>query len=83
MVTNADYLIQKYAEAREKMETYPSNDSGFNYWRGVMDTYHNLLSSAFPGWANEGTVGRLVFIYQKTYDEALAACEQNLIKQEI
>ncbi len=78
MISNEQYLVQKFSEAREKMETYPSNDSGFNYWRGVMDTYHNLLSSAFPGWANEGTVGRLVFIYQKTYDEAINIINKSL-----
>ena len=49
MITNAEYLIQKFSEAREKMDSYPSKDSGFNYWRGIMDTYHNLLSLSFPG----------------------------------
>ena len=29
MISNEQYLIQKFSEAREKMETYPSNDSGF------------------------------------------------------
>ena len=77
MISNVEYLIQKFSEAREKMDSYQSKESGFNYWRGIMDTYHNLLSLSFPGWANEGTVGRLVFIYQKTYEEAKALIKNN------
>jgi hypothetical protein len=78
MITNEQYLVQKFSEAREKMETYSSNDSGRDYWRGSMDTYHNLLSSAFPGWAEQGTTGYYVFIEQKTYEEAINLIHKSL-----
>ena len=70
MITNVDYLIQKYAEAREKnldARTYDAEQ----YWRGVMDAYHNMLSAAFDGWAAPNTTGWYVFYEQMTYDEAL------------
>jgi hypothetical protein len=70
MISNVDYLIQKFAEAREKMLD-AANEAGANYWRGSMDTYHNLLSTAFPGWAAPNTTGYYVFIEQMSYDEAL------------
>jgi hypothetical protein len=70
MISNQDYLIQKYSEAREKVQE-ANTDTGLNYWRGVMDTYHNLLSTAFEGWAAPNTTGWYVFIEQMTYDEAL------------
>ncbi len=60
MITNVDYLIQKYAEAREKINE--ANDNyGITYWRGVMDTYHNLLCNSFGNWAEYGTAGYYVF----------------------
>jgi hypothetical protein len=70
MISNVDYLVQKYAEAREKMLD-AANAAGDNYWRGSMDTYHNLLCMAFPGWAAPNTTGYYVFIEQMSYDEAL------------
>lgn len=70
MITNVDYLIQKYAEAREKM-AIAREESGRNYWRGSMDTYHNLLCTAFEGWADHGSTGYYVFYEQMSYDEAL------------
>ena len=48
-----------------------ANEAGANYWRGSMDTYHNLLSTAFNGWAAPNTTGYYVFIEQMSYDEAL------------
>lgn len=71
MISNADYLIQKYAEAREKMMN--SHFADFNYWKGSMDTYHSLLNIAFEGWAAPDTTGWYVFYEQMTYDEALNA----------
>ena len=76
MISNADYLIQKYSEAREKIQE-ANTDTGLNYWRGVMDTYHNLLSNAFGNWAEFGTVGYYVFYEQKTYDQALNCVTAN------
>jgi hypothetical protein len=70
MISNVDYLIQKYSEAREKMRA-AANQAGDNYWRGAMDTYHNLLCNAFPGWADTNSVGYYVFIEQMDYDKAL------------
>jgi hypothetical protein len=70
MISNVDYLIQKYSEAREKMND-SNTESGLQYWRGSMDTYHNLLCAAFPGWAEYGSTGYYVFMEQMTYDEAL------------
>ena len=72
MISNQDYLIQKYAEAREKMLDARTYDAE-QYWRGVMDAYHNMLSAAFDDWAAHGTTGYYVFYEQMTYDEALRA----------
>ena len=69
MITNVDYMIQKYAEAREKnldVRTYDAEQ----YWRGVMDTYQNLLCTSFGNWAEYGTAGYYVFYEQMTYEEA-------------
>lgn len=75
MISNADYLIQKYAEAREKINE-AKDDYGITYWRGVMDTYHSLLS-AFDGWAKPGTTGWYVFYEQMNYDAALCMVERS------
>jgi hypothetical protein len=72
MISNAEYLIQKLAEAKEKQSSYRGDISGAKYWAGVADTYHSLLEF-FPGWANDGTTGYYVFYKEMTYDAALAA----------
>jgi hypothetical protein len=69
MITNVDFLIQKYAEAREKVNNAQGDRTYKTYWQGVMDTYHGLLTY-FKGWASEGT-GFYVFYEGMTYDEAL------------
>jgi len=70
MINNADYLIQKYAEAREKYNS-ANNTEGEMYWKGSMDTYHSLLILGFSGWAERGSTGYYVFMEGLTYDEAL------------
>jgi hypothetical protein len=62
---NEDYLIQMYAMARE--------NSGQVYWRGIQDAYHNLLSTFYPGWSAQGTIGHYVFIEGMTYFNATVA----------
>jgi hypothetical protein len=74
MITNADYLIQRYAEAREKTSSYTD---GTKYWNGVMDAYHAMLNESFPGWADNGTTGYYVFYEGMTYDAALNALEHS------
>jgi len=81
MINNADYLIQKYAEAREKMNTYGSRDSGYSYWAGVMDTYHSLLILGFSNWAEHGSTGYYVFTEGMTYDAALAKVSKQFVTQ--
>jgi len=76
MINNAEYLIQKYAEAREKQEEYKQSDAGRLYWKGVMDTFHSLLSESFNGWADHGTTGYYVFYKGKSYDAALTELAQ-------
>jgi hypothetical protein len=76
MINNADYLIQKYAEAREKSMEYGNHDPGHSYWKGVMDTYHSLLILGFNDWAEHGTTGYFVFTEGMSYDEALNAVNQ-------
>ena len=71
MITNVDYLIQKYAEAVEKINNAQGDRDYRNYWTGVKDTYYSVLNEAFPGWAEYGTTGFYVFMKQMTYDEAL------------
>jgi len=70
MITNVDYLIQKFAEACEKRND-ANTETGRYYWKGVMDTYHALLNEAFEGWATKGSVGYYVFYEEMAYDEAL------------
>ena len=79
MISNAEYLIQKFAEAREKMQD-ANTESARQYWRGSMDTYHNLLVLAFAHWAAEGTTGYYVFYEGMTYDQALNKVAGNLVK---
>lgn len=68
MINNADYLIQKYAEARENMN---EPGSATQYWKGTMDTYHSLLILGFNNWALPGSTGYYVFYEGMTYDKAL------------
>ena len=81
MINNADYLIQKFAEAREKLNTYGSSESGYSYWKGSMDTYHSLLMLGFNDWAEPGTTGYYVFMEGMTYDAALAEVSKQLVTQ--
>jgi len=75
MITNEQYLVQRFAEALEKF-----NQSGNNeykkYWQGVTDTYQSLLCESFNGWALPGTVGYFVLYEGMTYDAALDAASQ-------
>lgn len=79
MITNAEYLIQRYAEAQEKMNS-ADTETGRKYWRGAMDTYHSLLNEAFNGWAEKGTTGYYVFYEGKTYDAAITEASKNKIE---
>lgn len=66
------HLLQKYAEARERMEA--ANDlSGRQYWKGAMDTCHSLLVFGFPDWAFPGSVGYSVFYEGMSWDAANSA----------
>lgn len=71
MISNAQYLIQRYAEAREKMQD-ANTENGRFYWKGAMDTYHAMLNEAFDGWATQSTVGYYVFYEGMGYDAAHA-----------
>ena len=73
MITNAEYLIQRYAEAREKQQEYGSMGTGQMYWKGVMDTYHSLLTLGFNDWALPNSTGYFVFYKGMNYEEALNA----------
>jgi hypothetical protein len=81
MINNADYLIQKFAEAREKLNTYSSSESGYSYWKGSMDTYHSLLVLGFNDWAEPGSTGYYVFMEGMTYDSALAEVSKQFVTQ--
>ena len=76
MISNVDYLIQKYAEAREKVNNAMSDRDYRNYWQGAMDTYHSLLTY-FDDWAASGT-GFYVFYEGMSYDEALNQVTKDL-----
>ena len=71
MISNADYLIQRYTEAREKVNNAQGDRTYRTYWQGVMNTYYKLLSEAFDGWCEPNSVGYYVFKEQMSYDEAL------------
>ena len=83
MITNADYLIQKYAEAVEKINDARGDRDYRHYWNGIRDAYHMLLNEAFEGWAEPGSVGHYVFMEGMTYDAAIGAYQRNLTKEEI
>ena len=70
MITNVDYLIQRYAEARESMNN-ANTENGRFYWKGAMETYHAMLTESFNGWAEHGTTGYYVFYENMGYDQAL------------
>ena len=71
MITNVDYLIQKYAEAVEKINNAQGDRDYRNYWNGIKDAYHSVLNDGFEGWTEPGKIGYYVFYEQMTYDEAL------------
>ena len=71
MITNDVYLIQKYAEAVEKINNAQGDRNYRNYWTGIKDAYHNMLNEGFEDWAAPGKIGYYVFYEQMTYDEAL------------
>lgn len=77
MINNAEYLIQRYAEAREKQNERGSLDTGRMYWKGVMDTYHSLLILGFDDWALPNSTGYYVFYEGMNYEEALNAHAKN------
>jgi len=58
MISNVQYLIQRYAEAREKMQD-ANTENGRFYWKGSMETYHAMLNESFDGWAVHGTVATM------------------------
>jgi len=76
MITNAEYLIQKYAEAIEKINNSQGDRDYRTYWSGVKNTYHSILCDSFPEWAKPGTTGYFVFNHELTYDEALHKVSQ-------
>lgn len=80
MEVNTNYLIEKYANAAEKLND-PKGDQVFrSYWTGIKDAYHNVLNAGFPGWTEYGGIGHYVFTEGMSYDVAAAAYEQNLVK---
>lgn len=83
MINNEQYLIQKYAEAREKQEGYTDSDAGRLYWKGSMDTYHSLLILGFSDWAETGTTGYYVFHRGMSYDAAIAAASLYTAQREL
>jgi hypothetical protein len=84
MITNANYLIQKYAEASERVSNARGDLKEYtSYWTGVKNTCHTILSEAFEGWAEHGSVGYYVFMEGMSYDAAVGAYQRNLIKEEI
>lgn len=79
MINNAEYLIQKYAEAREEMNK-ANTENGRFYWKGVMDTHHSLLAMGFMGWAENGTTGHYVFHKGMSYDAAITEASKNKVE---
>jgi hypothetical protein len=69
-ITNVEYLIQKYSESREMFQQ-SKDKSASQYWRGSMDTYHNLLVLGFNDWCLPGSTGHEVFTNGLTYDQAI------------
>lgn len=83
MNVNANYLIENYANAVEKLND-PMGDRVFrSYWTGVKDGYLDVLNAGFLGWTdydNINNIGYYVFNEGMTYNAAVAAYKQNLVK---
>lgn len=75
MITNAEYLIQKLAEATEWHGKVKSI-SDKSLWRGTAMAYQNILNDAFPGWDAPGTTGHYVLNEGMTYDAAITAANK-------
>lgn len=76
-ITNVEYLIQMYSDAKEN--SLGSNDNNAKiYWKGVMDTYHSLLTLGFNDWALPGSTGYYVFYEGLTYQQAINRIEKEL-----
>jgi type II secretory pathway pseudopilin PulG len=73
MITNAQYLVQRLAEAKEKMTNYSSDANAVQYWKGIHDAYHSILNEAFTDWCKPGTPGYYVWNENMSYDAALNA----------
>lgn len=78
MITNAEYLIQRYAEAREKKYNSRNNEQQV-YYQGMVDTYENILEESFPEWRSPGTTGFYVS-EGKSYDAAITEASKNKIE---
>jgi hypothetical protein len=75
MITNEQYLVQRFSEALEKFNQ-PGNNEYKKYWQGVTDTYQSLLFESFNGWALPGTIGYFVLYEGMSYDAAISAWEK-------
>ena len=71
MTINAQYLVQRLAEAKEKMTNYASDAKAVQYWKGVHHTYHSILNEGFTDWCKPGTPGWFVWYEEMTYEDAV------------
>ena len=72
MITNAQYLVKRLADANGKMTNYSSDANAVLYWKGVQHTYHRILKECFTDdWCKRGTPGWFVWYEEMTYEDAL------------
>ena len=71
MITNAQYLVQRLADANGKMKSYSSDANAVLYWKGVYNTYGRILNECFTDWCKRGTPGWFVWYEEMTYEDAL------------
>jgi len=72
MAINAQYLVQRLADAKEKMNSYASDPIAALYWKGVHNTYHSILNECFTDWCKPGTPAYYVWYEEMTYEDALS-----------
>jgi hypothetical protein len=75
MITNEQYLVQRFAEALQKYNSI-GDVTYRKYWQGATDTLQTLLNESFPEWAAHGTTGWFILYEGMSYDAALNAASK-------
>ena len=72
----ADYkeiLIQRYADARAKVDNYNETPEYRAYWKGIANITQTTLNDLYILWTEKGSVGYYVFVLNMSYVDAVGA----------